>query len=89
MDSQPGMAGRILLPVNLPCMPTAPYSFYASEVLLMFEYLHGRDVVYRDLKVRQSAVAAAVGQTHSAAVLLQAVPPPSEPMSLHPPPMPA
>ena len=25
--------------------------FYAAEVLLVFEYLHSKDVVYRDLKV--------------------------------------
>ena len=25
--------------------------FYGAEVLLMFEYLHSKDIVYRDLKV--------------------------------------
>ncbi len=32
-------------------LPEEMARFYAAEVILAFEYLHGHDFVYRDLKV--------------------------------------
>ena len=33
-------------------LPEETAKFYAAEVLLIFEYMHAKDIIYRDLKVR-------------------------------------
>ena len=41
--------------------------FYAAEVLMMFEYLHSQDIVYRDLKVGEGCGTVAGEQAAAAA----------------------